>query len=79
MYLICDIDSVLILTDSHQDGYLWKRDYVTAYINGQPCAWIDDDFAPADHGWAFTRTATGHPTLLIQPSQTRTTACSNHT
>jgi hypothetical protein len=57
----------LPLTDSHPDGYLWKRDHVTAYIHSEPCAWIDDDFAPAGHHWASTRTATGCPTLLIQP------------
>lgn len=57
----------LPLTDSHPNGYLWKRDHVTAYINSEPCAWIDDDFAPSDHDWAFTRTAAGRPTLLIQP------------
>jgi hypothetical protein len=58
----------LPLTDSHPNGYLWKRDHATAHINGEPCAWIDDDFTPADHDWASTRTATGRPTLLIQPN-----------
>ncbi|MGQ0715995.1 MAG: hypothetical protein ACT4NP_01550 [Pseudonocardiales bacterium] len=57
----------LPLTDSHPNGYLWKRDHVATYINDEPCAWIDDDFAPADHGWASARTTIGRPTLLIQP------------
>ncbi|HEY2578083.1 MAG TPA: HAD domain-containing protein [Streptosporangiaceae bacterium] len=58
----------LPLATSRPNGYLWKRDYVAAHANGQPLAWIDDDFArPADHDWATTRTATGCPTLLIQP------------
>lgn len=58
----------LPLTDSHPDGYLWKRDHVAVYAAGHPLAWIDDDFAvPADHDWAATRTAAGYPTLLIQP------------
>lgn len=57
----------LPLTNSRPDGYLWKRDHVAPYINGKPCVRIDDDFAPADHDWASARTATGSPTLLIQP------------
>lgn len=58
----------LPLTDSHPDGYLWKRDHVAPYAAGHPLAWIDDDFAvPADHDWAASRTAAGYPTLLIQP------------
>jgi hypothetical protein len=57
------------LTSSHPHGYLWKRDYVAEHACNQPLAWIDDDFAePADHDWARTRTASGLPTLLIQPN-----------
>jgi hypothetical protein len=50
----------LLLTTSHPHGYLWKRDHVAPYINDKPCAWIDDDFTPADHDWAAARTATGN-------------------
>jgi hypothetical protein len=57
----------LPLTDSHPDGYLWKRDHVATHAKRQPLAWIDDDFAPADHDWASARAAAGYPTLLIQP------------
>ncbi len=57
----------LPLTHSHPDGYLWKRDHVVTRAEGQPLAWIDDDFTPADHHWASARTAAGCPTLLIQP------------
>jgi hypothetical protein len=58
----------LPLTDSHPDGYLWKRDYIAIHAAGHPLAWIDDDFAvPADHDWAAARTAAGYSTLLIQP------------
>jgi hypothetical protein len=58
----------LQLIDSHPHGYLWRRDYVTRYADGQPFAWIDDDFArPADHAWAADLTATGQPALLVQP------------
>lgn len=58
----------LPLTTSHPDGYLWKRDAVEPFVNdGRPLIWIDDDFTPADHAWAEQRTASGAPTLLIQP------------
>jgi hypothetical protein len=57
----------LPLTDSHPDGYLWKRDYVAAHAVGHPMAWIDDDFAESDHSWAAARAAVGYSTLLIQP------------
>lgn len=57
----------LPLTTSHPHGYLWKRDHVSTHAHGRPLAWIDDDFAHADHDWAAARTAAGCPTLLIQP------------
>lgn len=57
----------LPITSSHPDGYLWKRDQVAVYAEGHALAWIDDDFTAADHDWAHARTASGHPTLLIQP------------
>lgn len=55
------------ITTAHPNGYLWKRDPVTAWLADRPAAWIDDDFTPLDHDWAATRTAAGIPTLLIQP------------
>ncbi len=55
------------LTNSHPNGYLWKRDHVAAYADRQPFAWIDDDFASTDHEWATARTVAGYPSLLIQP------------
>jgi hypothetical protein len=58
----------LPLTDSHPDGYLWKRDHVARHARNQPLAWIDDDFADPDHRWTLSRTAAGSPTLLIQPN-----------
>ncbi|MGH3158270.1 MAG: hypothetical protein ACRDNF_17090 [Streptosporangiaceae bacterium] len=57
----------LPLTTSHPNGYLWKRDHLAAHAHGRPLAWIDDDFARADHDWATARTSAGSPTLLIQP------------
>ncbi len=57
----------LPITSSHPNGYLWKRDHVATHAAGQPLAWIDDDFASADHDWAKARSASGYPTLLIQP------------
>jgi hypothetical protein len=57
----------LPLTTSHPDGYLWKRDHVAAWLDDTPVAWIDDDFTPLDYDWADRRTASGFPTLLIQP------------
>jgi hypothetical protein len=57
----------LPITSSHPNGYLWKRDHVAPHATGQPLAWIDDDFTSADHDWAEARTASGYPTLLIQP------------
>lgn len=61
----------LPLTDSHPHGYLWKRDNVARYIDEGPCAWIDDDFTSSDYDWASTRSAAGHPTLLVQPDPGR--------
>ncbi|MEU4212889.1 HAD domain-containing protein [Streptomyces sp. NPDC026206] len=57
----------LLLTTSHPDGYLWKRDHVAVHAAGAPFAWIDDDFTDVDHAWAEARAAAGHPTLLVQP------------
>ncbi|MGW6457492.1 HAD domain-containing protein [Streptomyces sp. NPDC055078] len=57
----------LPITTSHPDGYLWKRDYVDAWLGEAPAVWIDDDFTALDHQWAANRTAAGHATLLIQP------------
>ncbi|UED87181.1 HAD domain-containing protein [Streptomyces profundus] len=57
----------LPLTTSHPDGYLWKRDHLIEHAARAPFVWIDDDFAPADHAWADARTASGPPTLLVQP------------
>jgi hypothetical protein len=58
----------LPLTTSHPDGYLWKRDHLAKHAAGAPFAWIDDDFTPADHAWATTRTTSGRPALLVQPN-----------
>lgn len=55
------------ITTSHPNGYLWKRDFVDAWLDDTPTAWIDDDFTALDHTWAAHRTARGLPTLLIQP------------
>ncbi|MEU8485031.1 HAD domain-containing protein [Streptomyces sp. NPDC048641] len=52
---------------SHPNGYLWKRDYVDAWLGDAPVVWIDDDFAGADHVWAAERTEKGRATLLLQP------------
>ena len=57
----------LTLKTSHPHGYLWKRDHVSAHARSAPFAWIDDDFAAADHDWAARRTGAGAATLLIQP------------
>ncbi|MFE4855878.1 HAD domain-containing protein [Streptomyces sp. NPDC056670] len=56
------------ITTSHPNGYLWKRDYVDAWLGDEPAAWIDDDFTALDHEWAVQRTAAGFPTLLVQPN-----------
>ncbi|MEV4322197.1 HAD domain-containing protein [Microbispora rosea] len=55
------------ITTSHPNGYLWKRDDVSAWLGTAQAVWIDDDFTPADHAWAAARTAVGIPTLLVQP------------
>ncbi|MFG2936527.1 HAD domain-containing protein [Streptomyces sp. NPDC048282] len=55
------------ITTSHPDGYLWKRDYVDAWLADAPAVWIDDDFTDLDHSWAAERTARGAATLLVQP------------
>ncbi|AXG79167.1 HAD domain-containing protein [Streptomyces paludis] len=57
----------LPLTTSHPDGYLWKRDHVADWLGPAPAVWIDDDFTALDHRWAADRTASGVPTLLIEP------------
>ncbi|MGW0692789.1 HAD domain-containing protein [Streptomyces sp. NPDC002738] len=55
------------ITTSHPNGYLWKRDHVSAWLADAPAIWIDDDFTNLDHEWATERTAKGAATLLIQP------------
>ncbi|MGV9567723.1 HAD domain-containing protein [Streptomyces sp. NPDC003480] len=55
------------ITTSHPNGYLWKRDYVDAWLGDAPAIWIDDDFTDLDHEWARERTARGHVTALVQP------------
>ncbi len=55
------------ITTAHPNGYLWKRDPVTAWLGDRPAAWIDDDFTDLDHAWALKRTTDGIPTLLVQP------------
>ncbi|MFG2815522.1 HAD domain-containing protein [Streptomyces sp. NPDC048410] len=55
------------ITISHPDGYLWKRDYVDAWLGNAPAVWIDDDFTGLDHDWAAERTAKGMATLLVEP------------
>lgn len=55
------------ITTSHPNAYLWKRDFVDAWLDDTPTAWIDDDFTALDHAWAARRTAGGQHTLLIQP------------
>ncbi|MFD7814341.1 HAD domain-containing protein [Streptomyces sp. NPDC059785] len=55
------------ITTSHPNGYLWKRDYVDAWLADAPAVWIDDDFTDLDHSWAAERTAHGAATLLVQP------------
>ncbi|MFG3405869.1 HAD domain-containing protein [Streptomyces sp. NPDC048142] len=55
------------IATSHPNGYLWKRDYVDAWMGDAPAIWIDDDFTNLDHAWAAERTAKGTPTLLVQP------------
>ncbi|MFF5963482.1 HAD domain-containing protein [Streptomyces collinus] len=55
------------ITTSHPNGYLWKRDYVDAWLADAPAVWIDDDFTDLDHSWAAERTARGAATLLVQP------------
>lgn len=55
------------ITNSHPNGYLWKRDHVDVWLGEAPVVWIDDDFTALDHGWAKERTARGLPTLLVQP------------
>ncbi|MFB7777750.1 HAD domain-containing protein [Streptomyces bauhiniae] len=55
------------ITTSHPNGYLWKRDYVEAWLGDALAVWIDDDFTGLDHDWAAERTARGATTLLIQP------------
>ncbi|MBW1597156.1 HAD domain-containing protein [Streptomyces sp. JJ38] len=55
------------ITTSHPNGYLWKRDHVDAWLGEAPAVWIDDDFTRLDHAWAAERTASGAPTLLVQP------------
>lgn len=58
----------LPISTSHPNGYLWKRDTVAKVVPAdQAVVWIDDDFTSADHVWARQRTASGSPTLLIQP------------
>ncbi|MFI1185132.1 HAD domain-containing protein [Streptomyces californicus] len=56
------------ITTSHPNGYLWKRDYVEAWLADAPAVWIDDDFTGLDHAWAMERSARGRATLLIQPA-----------
>ncbi|NJP53567.1 hypothetical protein HCJ93_26755 [Streptomyces sp. SBST2-5] len=56
------------ITTSHPSGYLWKRDHVDAWLGDAPAVWIDDDFTRLDHAWAAERTASGAPTLLVQPN-----------
>lgn len=55
------------ITTSQPNGYLWKRDYVDAWLGDAPAIWIDDDLTNLDHAWAAERTAEGIPTLLVQP------------
>ncbi|MFF5326038.1 hypothetical protein [Streptomyces rubradiris] len=56
------------ITTSHPNGYLWKRDHVDGRLGDAPAVWIDDDFTDPDHSWAAGRTASGAPTLLVQPN-----------
>jgi hypothetical protein len=67
----------LPITTSHPDGYLWKRDHVTDWVEQVPTVWIDDDFTALDHQWATDRSNAGHPTLLIQPDS-HTGLCPEH-
>ncbi|NLU70636.1 hypothetical protein [Streptomyces sp. HNM0574] len=55
------------INTSHPNGYLWKRDFVDAWLDDAPAIWIDDDFTALDRAWATQRTAHGRPTLLVQP------------
>ncbi|KOT38865.1 hypothetical protein ADK41_15390 [Streptomyces caelestis] len=55
------------ITNSHPDGYLWKRDHADTWLGDAPAIWIDDDFAGLDHEWAAERTACGRATALVQP------------
>lgn len=45
----------------------WKAPGILALAGDRPFVWIDDDFAPADHGWARRRSRK-IPTLLIKTS-----------
>ncbi|MGW5431945.1 HAD domain-containing protein [Streptomyces sp. NPDC004059] len=55
------------ITTSHPNGYLWKREYVDAWLGDAPAVWIDDDFTDLDHEWARERTTRGQATALVQP------------
>lgn len=43
----------------------WKAPGILAHAGDRPFIWIDDDLAPADHGWARRRSSTV-PTKLIK-------------
>lgn len=54
----------------YSDDAIWKRGAVEEQLGERPLAWFDDQFERGDFAWAKTRSAAGHPTLLIDVSPT---------
>ena len=45
----------------------YKHPGILVTVGDRPFIWIDDDISPRQWEWALARTASGIPTLLIQP------------
>ncbi|WP_156959365.1 HAD domain-containing protein [Nocardia sp. BMG51109] len=49
----------------HSDGHHGKLSAVVRWAGSRPLCWFDDEFQPADEGWAERRSDSGAPTRLI--------------
>jgi hypothetical protein len=59
---------VIIFEDTgirHREGHHGKLPTIDRWAGRRPLCWFDDEFQPADQGWAERRTATVAPTLLV--------------
>ncbi|MBB5912530.1 hypothetical protein BJY24_001397 [Nocardia transvalensis] len=59
---------VIVFEDTgirHRDGHHGKLPVIDRWAGRRPICWFDDEFQPADQGWAERRSDSGAPTRLI--------------